>query len=136
MPANLYECLVLLDTSKYNANAAATVETLHGIITKQKAEIVVSRPWDERRLMYPVEGQKKGTYFLIYFRGEGSALEPIRADFALNETVLRSLILKIHPKLEETMLTVARDEHAGVALQASGQGDDDSLVGGREYARS
>ena len=40
----------------------------------------------------------------------------IEHDFALNETILRMLILKIDPKLVDTMLTLARDEHA-LALQ-------------------
>lgn len=125
MPANVYECMVLLDSAKYNADHDGVVGALHAILEKHKVEIMVSRPWDERRLMYPVEGHKKGTYYLIYFKGEGSALEPIRADFALNESILRSLILKIHPKLVEPMLNVARDEHAAVALQAAGLAEDD-----------
>jgi small subunit ribosomal protein S6 len=125
LSANLYECMVLLDSAKYNADAAGVVDAIHAILARHKAEIVVSRPWDERRLLYPIEGHKKGTYFLIYFRAGGAALEPIRADFALNETVLRSLILKVHPKLAEALLTVARDEHAGVALQAAGLAEDE-----------
>lgn len=131
MPANLYECMVLLDSAKYNADAAGTVDAIHAILTKHKGEIVVSRPWDERRLLYPIEGHKKGTYFLIYFKSDGATLEPVRADFALNETILRSLILKIHPKLAEAMLAVARDEHAGVALQAAGLAEEELVAGGR-----
>lgn len=132
MPANVYECMLLLDTAKYNNDAAGTIDAIHAFLNKQKVEILATRPWDERRLMYPVEGQKKGTYYLIYFKGEGSALAPIRADFALFEPILRSLILKIHPKLVEPMLTVAKDEHAAVALQAAGLAEEEIAgMGGR-----
>ncbi len=132
MPANVYECMILIDSAKYNADANGAIEAIHAILAKQKVEILASRPWDERRLMYAVEGHKKGTYFLIYFKAEGAALEPIRADFALHEPILRSLILKMHPKLVEPMLTIAKDEHAGVALQAAGLAEEEIAgMGGR-----
>jgi small subunit ribosomal protein S6 len=123
MPANVYECMVLFDSNKYGNDAAATVGQVHTILEKHHAEILASRPWDERRLAYPVEGHKKGSYYLIYFRSEGKNLRPIKEEFALNETVLRSLVLKVDPKLMETMLALARDEHA-LAVQAPGLAED------------
>jgi small subunit ribosomal protein S6 len=112
MPASVYECMFLLDTSKVAGDVQAAAKQLHAILEKHQVEILASRPWDERRLMYPIENQKKGLYYLTYFRAEGKALQPIEQDVALNETILRSLTIKIHPKLVETMLALARDEHA------------------------
>lgn len=120
MPRNLYECMFLLDTTKVAGDVQATAKQLHTILEKHKAEVLASRPWDERRLSYPIGGQKKGLYYLIYFRGESRSLPEIEHDVKLNEAVLRSLVIKIHPKLEETMLTLARDERA-LALQAAAE---------------
>jgi small subunit ribosomal protein S6 len=72
----------------------------------------VSRPWDERRLAYPVKGHKKGLYYLIYFRTESGNVVNIERDCALSELILRVLILHVDPKLVESLLAVARDEHA------------------------
>ncbi len=119
MPANVYECMVLFDSNKYGNDAAGVVGQVHGALEKHHAEVLASRPWDERRLAYPIGGHKKGSYFLIYFRAEGKNLKTLKEDFALNETILRTLILKIDPKLVETMLALARDEHA-LAVQAPG----------------
>jgi hypothetical protein len=55
---------------------------------------------------------------LTYFRTEGKNLLNIERDCALNEMILRSMVLKIDPKHVETMLTIARDEHA-LALQVA-----------------
>jgi small subunit ribosomal protein S6 len=120
--------MVLLDSTKYNADAANVIGGIHAIMERSKAEILASRPWDERRLAYPVEGQKKGTYFLIYFRADGTALKPIEDAFRLYEPILRTLVLKIHPKLVETMLTMARDEHA-LAVQAPGLAEETDAIG-------
>lgn len=116
MPANMYECLFLLDTNKVAGDVAAAAQQLHTIFERHNAEVLASRPWDERRLAYPVEGHKKGLYYLTYFRTEGKNLVGIERDCQLNEMILRTLVLKIDPKLQETMLAVARDEHA-LALQ-------------------
>ena len=117
MPANVYECLFLLDTNKVANDVGAAAKQLHAILERNHAEVLASRPWDDRRLAYPVKGHKKGLYYLTYFRTEGKNVANIERDFALNETILRTLILTIDPKLVEIMLTLARDEHA-VALQS------------------
>ena len=119
MPASVYECMLLLDSNKYNNDGAGVIGQIHGLIEKHHAEILASRPWDERRLAYPVTGHKKGTYYLIYFRGDGRHLKALESDFNLNETVLRQLMVRIDPKLVDTMLALARDEHA-FAIQAPG----------------
>lgn len=116
MPANVYECMFVLDTTKVSGDIPAAAEKLHTILEKHNAEVLASRPWDERRLAYPIKNQKKGLYYLTYFRTEGKNLVPMERDFQLNELILRNLVLKIDPKLVDTMLTLARDEHALVAL--------------------
>jgi small subunit ribosomal protein S6 len=117
MPANVYECMFLLDTNKVAGDQAAAAKQLHAILEKNSAEVLASRPWEERRLAYPIRGHKKGLYYLTYFRTEGKNLATIEHDFKLNETILRAMILYIDPKLVDTMLEVARDERQGVALQ-------------------
>jgi small subunit ribosomal protein S6 len=112
MPANVYECMFLLDTSKVAGDVPTAAKQLHGILEKHQAEILASRPWDDRRLSYPINGHKKGLYYLTYFRSEGKNLRPIESDVALNEMIIRSMVIKIEPKLVETMLALARDEHA------------------------
>lgn len=118
MPANTYECMFLLDTNKVSGDVNAAAQQLHGILEKNQAEVLASRSWDERRLAYPVKGHKKGLYYLIYFRTDGKNLVNIEHDLSLNEMVLRSLVIRIDPKIQETMLAVARDEHA-FALQSA-----------------
>ena len=116
MPSNVYECMFLLDTNKVSGDVPNAAKQLHTILERNHAEVLASRPWDERRLAYPIGKHKKGLYYLTYFRSDGKNLVNLKRDLALNEMVLRELILKVRPQLVDTMLTLARDEHA-LALQ-------------------
>jgi len=107
LPVNTYEAMFLLDSSKVALSWDDSVKHVHDILTKHDSEIVASRHWDERRLAYPVEGHKKGTYLLTYFRSDGSKLKDIVADCHLSDLVLRELILKVHPKLVDLLMNQA-----------------------------
>ena len=107
MPVSTYEGMFLLDSTKVAVSWDNSVQHVHDILAKHQAEIVASRQWDERRLAYPVEGHKKGTYLLTYFKTDGSTLKEIVADCHLSDLILRELILKVHPKLEEHLVNQA-----------------------------
>src|SRR3954471_4205773 len=113
--------MFLLDSTKVAVSWDESVKHVHDILSKHQSEIVASRQWDERRLAYAVEGHKKGTYLLTYFKTDGSALKEIVADCHLSDTILRELILKAPPKLVDHLVNQARtstpgseDEEGGV----------------------
>src|SRR5437763_16202337 len=106
MAVNVYECMFLLDTNKVAGDVNAAAQQIHTVLERNQAEMLATRPWDERRLAYPVNGHKKGLYYLTYFRMDGKNLLNVERDFALNEPILRSLVLRIDPKHVETMLAI------------------------------
>ena len=134
MSANVYEAMFLLDTNKVAGDVPAAAGQLQFLLEKNNAEVLVSRPWDERKLAYPIKKHKKGLYYLTYFRAEGKSIPGIERDCALNETILRTLILHVDPKLVDIMLTLARDEHA-VALQTVNEPPDDDAGRPSEESR-
>ena len=112
MPVNVYECMFILDSTKVSGNIEAADKSLRTLLEKNNAEVLVARQWgDDRKFTYPIKKHKKGIYYLCYFSSEGKNLVPIEHDCALNEMILRLMILKIHPKLVETMLSLAKGEH-------------------------
>ena len=112
MAENVYECMFLLDTSKVAGDVPGTAKQLQAVLERHHAEILASRPWDERRLAYPIGNHKKGLYYLTYFRTEAANIDKLKGDMALTEMILRSMILKIDPKLVDTMLALVKGEHA------------------------
>lgn len=107
MPVNTYEGMFLLDSTKAAAGWEAAEGQVHEILKKHQAEIVASRLWDERRLAYAIEGHRKGTYLLTFFRADAGQLKEITADCRLNDLILRELILKVHPKLTDLRISQA-----------------------------
>jgi small subunit ribosomal protein S6 len=120
--------MFLLDPNKVAGDVPAATKQLHGLLERHQAEVLASRPWDERRLSYSVGSHKKGLYYLTYFRTEGKNIVGLEGDFKLNEMILRHLVIKVDPKLETIMLAVARDEHA-LHLQSVTEEADDGLGG-------
>jgi len=128
MPESVYECMFILDTGKVGGEVANAEKQLNGILEKNHAQVLASRPWDERRFTYPIKNHKKGLYYLTYFRTEGKNVVGIERDCALSEMILRMLVLRISdPKLAETMLSLAREEHA-VALHNVTQEPGDDIL--------
>ncbi|MHC5541645.1 30S ribosomal protein S6 [Singulisphaera rosea] len=121
MPANTYEAMFLLDSTKVAVSWDESVKHVHDILTKHQSEIVASRQWDERRLAYAVDGHKKGTYLLTYFKTDGSALKEIVADCHLSDVVLRELILKVHPKLVDHLVNQAMTSTPNIEAEERGR---------------
>lgn len=125
MPVNTYEGMFLLDSSKAAAAWDDTVKHVHDILTKNHSEIVASRQWDERRLAYPVGNHKKGTYLLTYFKTDGANIKEIVAACHLSDVVVRELVLKVHPKLADHLMSQAMASTPNVDLESGREEDGD-----------
>ena len=88
-----YECMVLLDNREVKKGWQALKDTVSGLFKKHGGEVLSAKRWEERRLMYPIGRCKRGTYLLVYFKGESLQTSAIRRELELNEQVLRHLIL-------------------------------------------
>lgn len=128
MPVVTYETMFLLDSNKVSGDAEGTKQQIHHILERHGAQIVVSRPWDyNHKLTYPIGKQKKGAFHIIYFTMESTKQSELERDFALQEgLVLRSLTLKLHPKWEETIMQVARED-AGNGFAVRGMHDETTV---------
>lgn len=129
MPVNTYEGMFLLDSTKAAASWDSAVQHVHDILAKHHAEIVASRQWDERRLAYPVEGHKKGSYLLTFFRADATELKEISADCRLSDLILRELILKVEPKLADHLMNQAMTSTPSVEDEEGPRGDEDDRRG-------
>ncbi len=110
MAENVYEGLFIFDPNKFARDHDALVAEVEEMIKSEGGEVVVSRLWEERRLAYPIKGQRKGAYWLMYFRTDSQQITPLNRKCELHEGILRHLVLKIHPRLVEPIL-----EHAAHA---------------------
>lgn len=115
MDQNLYEALFIFDTNRFARDREALPKQIEEIITDGGGEVLISRLWEERKLAYSIRGQRKGTYWLVYFRGGPGQIKPLNRQCQIHDGIVRQLVLKIHPHLEEAILAHARGETQAVA---------------------
>ena len=75
-------------------------------LPKVRVQIIVLKKWDERKLAYEMEKQKRGLYVLCYFRNDGTGITGLERDVRLSEQVLRVLITRADHVNETEMAAV------------------------------
>ena len=97
-----YEGLFLFPqaaVSDLQGAADHVLETLN----RAGAQIISFKKWDERRLAYEISGNKRGLYFLAYFKAKGPKLAQIERDCNLSEKMLRAMITRADHVTPEMM---------------------------------
>ncbi len=90
----LYEGFFLFDPSAISANLRTAVDQLREVLSRADAEAAAIYKWDDRKLAYPIGGQKRGLYLLTHFYARGTQIPNIERDVNLSESMLRCLILR------------------------------------------
>lgn len=102
---NTYEGMFLFDPA-VGAKAEAVQGEIDRLMSRAEAEVIATRPLEERRLAYEIKGRKRGMYVLTYFRARGDKITSLERDIRLSELVLRALIVRADGLSEERMQEV------------------------------
>lgn len=111
----LYEAMFLLNQA-VAADLGGAVQHINEILARGEAEVVAMRKWDERRLAFEIDKQKRGCYILAYFTAPTHGVAHIERDCNLSEKVMRVLIIRAeHMTVEEA---AAADDRRGLETEA------------------
>jgi len=110
LATNVYECLFILDPNRYARDPQGVSATIPDMVEKSAGEILANRLWNEQKLAYPINGHRKGTYWLTYFRMDSSKLVALNRACQLNDYVMRHMVTKIDPRLVHILVAHARGE--------------------------
>ena len=91
---NSYECLFIVDVTKGEEVTEATVNKFMSLI-EANAEVVDVAKWGKRRLAYPINDMPEGYYVVATFKAEPSFPSELERLFNIDETVMRSMIIKL-----------------------------------------
>ncbi len=112
----IYESMFLVSQSEA-ADLGGIVAYIEEILHRGNAEIVAMKKWDERRLAYEIDKQRRGVYFLCYFRAPTDSITHIERDCTLSERIMRVLILNAEHLSDEEI--AACDDRAGLGVEAN-----------------
>ncbi|MCC8180666.1 MAG: 30S ribosomal protein S6 [Planctomycetes bacterium] len=107
--SRLYEAMFIVDSAKAKEDFAKMEGECLGCLTRHGAEIVKSIKWDDRRLTYEINKIRRGTYILVHFNADPATIGRMERQAALNENILRVLIL-VDEDGVETQLPGAREK--------------------------
>ncbi len=108
MALNVYEGMLILDSNRYGRDPDGVSGQVPALIQKLGGEVLVSRLWDERRLAYPIDGHRKGAYWLIYCKLDSLKLAELRRSCDINDTILRQMFLKVEPRIVDALVEHAK----------------------------
>ena len=117
MAENVYECMFIFNANAYNRNPAGVAKTVEDLVNSIDGEMLASRLWNEQKLAYPIKGNRKGAYWLTYFRAEGAQMAKFNRSCQLNDSILRHLAVKSDPRLVDPMVAVAKGETPEAAVE-------------------
>ncbi|PQO28047.1 30S ribosomal protein S6 [Blastopirellula marina] len=129
MAAYVYEGMFILDSNRYGKDPSGVSGKINALVEKMGGEILVSRMWAEQRLAYPIDGHRRGTYWLTYFRLESTKMEELNYACNISDDILRFLFIKQDPRLVDMLIAHAEGhEFAGDDDSDDTGSDDDEEV--------
>lgn len=117
----LYEALFLINQTALATDSAGATQHVQEMLDRAEAETLSLHKWDERKLAYPIEGQKRGTFLIAYFKARPTQIANIERDCNLSEQVLRVMFIRadhmgeLELKAALEGATVAQDAEAVAA---------------------
>ena len=90
-----YELMLVLRPDVPDDRSQALVDrTTRGIVTAG-GQIVKVAPWGRRRLAYPIDRHREGSYHIILFEAPPEAIVELEHTLLITEEVLRHLVTRV-----------------------------------------
>jgi len=125
---NSYETLFITDVSNGEEATKATVEKFTSLIASN-GEIIEVNEWGKRRLAYPINDMPEGYYTVVTHKSAPSFLAELDRLFNIDESVMRSMTVKLEHEpvktvkaeevVEETVVEETVEEAAPAEVEAT-----------------
>jgi small subunit ribosomal protein S6 len=109
---NVYECMFIFDSNAYARDPHGVSGRIAKMVEKCGGEMLASRLWFEQKLAYQINGQRKGTYWLTFFRMAGERIAEFNRECQLDDNILRNLTLKVDPRTVDVRVSQASGQRA------------------------
>jgi small subunit ribosomal protein S6 len=108
-----YELMLVFSPESPDERISAIIDRTTRQITADGGQIVKVAPWGRRRLAYPIDRHREGSYHIVVFEAPSGAILELERGLLITEEVLRHLVV--------------RQERPARALRAGGDADETPL---------
>jgi len=89
-----YELMLVLRPDAPDERIQAVIDRTTRQIVSDGGQIVKVAPWGRRRLAYPIDRAREGSYHIILFEGPSGVVAEVERTLHITEEVLRHLITR------------------------------------------
>ncbi len=111
----IYEAMFLASQTAA-ASFGDLIDHINSLFERAQAEVIAMKKWDERRLAYEIDKQKRGVYILAYFKCPTDMVPHLERDVVISDKILRVLITSAEHLTEEEI--AAHNDMNGLATEA------------------
>jgi small subunit ribosomal protein S6 len=90
-----YELMLVLRPDAADDRSQAVIDRTTRQIVSSGGQIVKVAPWGRRRLAYPIDRYREGSYHLILFEAASEAIAEVERGLQITEEVLRHLVTRV-----------------------------------------
>jgi small subunit ribosomal protein S6 len=103
-----YELMLVLRPDVADDRSQAVIDRTTRQITAAGGQITKVAPWGRRRLAYPIDRYREGSYHIVLFHAPGEAIAELEHGLLITEEVLRHLVTRD----ERPVKAIRRDDGA------------------------
>ena len=93
---NYYELLYIVNPNFEGRNIDDTMKKIEKRLNKTKSKIINHVIWGKKKLAYPIQGHKYGTYIMVHYNGGNkNALDEFNSWLKLSDLVIRHMIIRL-----------------------------------------
>lgn len=89
-----YELMLVLRPDVADDKSQAVIDRVTRQISAAGGQINKVAPWGRRRLAYPIDRYREGSYHIVLFEAPGDALAEMERTLLITEEVLRHLVTR------------------------------------------
>jgi small subunit ribosomal protein S6 len=90
-----YELMLVLRPDIADDRSQAIIDRTTRQITGTGGQIVKVAPWGRRRLAYPIDRHREGSYHIVIFEAPGESITELERGLLITEELLRHLVTRV-----------------------------------------
>ncbi len=122
-----YELMLVLRPDAPDERISAIIDRTTRQIATDGGQIIKVAPWGRRRLAYPIERYREGSYHIIVFEAPAESILELERGLLITEEVLRHLVTRV----ERPVRSPQRDGSDVADTLPSGTDEEEEEVGER-----
>ncbi|MBA3235115.1 MAG: 30S ribosomal protein S6 [Chloroflexi bacterium] len=126
-----YELMLVIRPDVADDKSQGLVDRTTRAVVSAGGQIVKVAPWGRRRLAYPIDRHREGSYHIILFEAPSDAIVELEHTLQISEDVLRHLVTRVDHPSRTARSDDDTDEFDSEDRRADLDGDDE--VGPDEF---